>query len=70
MIVRFAFIFERETTVGHVVEVLQPFEEGDGDTSGVDVEIGDDQDVAVDEDLVRGGGRRTVGRFSYYLYDD
>lgn len=52
MIIGFTFIFEGETSVRHVVQVLQPFEEGDGDTSSVDVQVGDDQDVAIDEDLV------------------
>lgn len=52
MVVGLALIFEGKTSVGNVVEVLEPFKEGDGDTTSVDVQVGDDQDVAVDQDLV------------------
>lgn len=44
-----------------MVEVLEPFEEGNGDTTGVDVQIWDDQNVAVEEDFVGSWGCWTVG---------
>lgn len=63
MVVGLALIFEGQTSVWDVVEVLEPLEEGDGDTTSVDVQVGDDEDVAVDQDLVGGRGRGTVGGF-------
>lgn len=61
MVVRFPLVFECQTSVRHVIEVLEPLEEWDGDTTSVDVEVGDHENVAIDEDLVcsRCGG--TVG---------
>lgn len=67
MVVGFTLIFEGETTVWNVVQVLQPFEEWYGDTTSIDVQIWDDQDVAFDEDLVGSWGGRTVGSFSNNL---
>jgi len=61
MVVGLALILEGQATVRDVVQVLQPLEEGDGDTTGVDVQIGNDQDVAIDEDLVGSGGGGAVG---------
>ena len=55
MVVGFAFVFECQTAVGNMVQVLQPFKVGNGDTTGVDVQVGDDQNVAFDEDFI--GGR-------------
>lgn len=46
-----------------MVEVLEPLEEGDGHTTSVDVQVRDDQDVAVDQDLVSRRRRGTVGGF-------
>ena len=64
MVVGLALILEGKTSIGHVVEVLEPLEEGHGDTTSVDVQVGDDQDVAVNQDLVGCRGRGTVGGFS------
>lgn len=61
MVVRFPFIFECKTSVWYVVKVLEPFEEGDGDTTSVDVQVGDDENVAIDEDFVSRGCGGTVG---------
>lgn len=44
-----------------MVKVLEPFEEGDGDTTSVDVQVGDDENVAIDEDFVSRGCGGTVG---------
>ncbi len=44
-----------------MVQVLDPFEVGDGDTTGVHVEVGQDHDVALEELLVGIGGGRSVG---------
>lgn len=64
VVVGLALVFEGQTSVGHVVEVLEPLEEGDGDTTSVDVQVGDDENVAVDQDLVGRGGGGAVGGFS------
>lgn len=63
MVIGFALIFEGETSVGDVVEVLEPLEEGNCDTTSVNVQVGDDQDVAVDEDLVSRWSGGAVGGF-------
>lgn len=63
MIVGLALILKGKTSIGDMVEVLEPLEEGDCDTTSVDVEVGNDQDVAVNEDLVGGWGRGAVGGF-------
>lgn len=70
MVVRLALILEGQTAVGDVVQVLQPLEEAHGDTSSVDVQVRDDQDVAVDQDLVGSGGGGSVGGLSNDLKED
>jgi hypothetical protein len=64
MVVGLAFVLEGQATVRDVVEVLEPLEERHGDTTGVDVEVGNDEDVAVEEDFVGGGCCWSVGGFS------
>lgn len=68
MVVGFTFVFECETAVRHVVQVLEPLEEGDGDTTSVDVQVGNDENVAIDEDLVGSRGSGAVGCLGDYLY--
>lgn len=63
MVVGLALVLERQTTVRDVVQILEPLEERNGHTTGVDVQIRNDQDVAIDEDLVSSWGGRTVGSF-------
>lgn len=63
MLVRLALVLEGQTTVRHVVQVLEPFEVGDSHTASVNVKVGDDEDVSVEEDLVGGWGSRAVGSF-------
>lgn len=46
-----------------MVEVLEPLEEGNCHTTSIDVQVRNDQDVAVDQDLVGCGGRWPVGSF-------
>lgn len=48
MVVGFPLVFECKTSVRDVVEVLEPLEEGDGHTTGVYVQVGDHENVAVD----------------------
>lgn len=67
MVIGFPLVFESETTVGNVVEILEPLEEGHGDTTGIDVQIGNDEDVPVDEYLVGCGGRGAVGSLGDYF---
>lgn len=64
MVVGLALILERQTAVRDVVQVLQPLEERHRHTTGVNVQIGNDQDVAVNQDLVRSGRCRSVGSLS------
>lgn len=53
-----------------MVQVLEPFEEGDGHTTGVDVQVGNDENVAFDEDFVscrRGGAVGSLGNDLEYI---
>ena len=50
-----------------MVEVLEPFEVGDGDTAGVEVEIGNDELLVGDEYFVAAGSDGTVGTFGQDL---
>ena len=52
VVVGLPLVFEGEPAIGDVVEVLQPFKVGDGDTFGVDVHVGDDQATVGLKDLV------------------
>lgn len=63
MVVGFAFILEGQATVRNVVEVLEPLEERHGDTTGVDVQVGNDENVAIEENFVGGGCGWAVGSF-------
>lgn len=64
MIVGLALVFEGQATVRDMVEVLQPLEERDGDTTSIDVQIGDDQNVAINEYFVSGRCGGSVGGLS------
>lgn len=61
MIVGLALVLEGQATVRDMVEVLQPLEERDGDTTSIDVQIGDDQNVAINEYFVSGRCGGSVG---------
>ena len=52
-----------ESAVRDVVQVLEPFEVGDGDTTSVEVEIGNDEALVLDEDIVSFGSDGAVGTF-------
>ena len=58
------FVFKGETSIGDMVKVLKPFKVRDGDTSGVDIQIGDDKDGLRQEDFVSRRGGRAVRSFS------
>ena len=45
VIVGLTLIFEGETAVGNVVEILQPLKVGDSDTTGIDVHVRDDLEI-------------------------
>lgn len=64
VVVGLALVLERQTTVRDVVQILEPLEERNGHTTGVDVQIWDDQNVAIDQDSVGGWSGWTVGSFS------
>lgn len=61
--VGFALVFECQTTVRDMVQVLQPLEVGNSYTTSVDVKVGDNQNVAFNEDLVCSWGSWSVGSF-------
>lgn len=64
MVVGLALILESQAAIGDVVQVLQPLEEGHGHTTSVNVQIRNHHDVAVNENLVGGRGRGSVGSLS------
>ena len=43
--------------------VLHPFEIGSGDPAGIGKNVGDHEDAFVGEDIVGGGGGRSIGAF-------
>lgn len=61
MVVALPLVLEGQSAVRDVVKVLEPLEERHGHTTSVDVQVGDHQDVAVDQDLVSSGGCGSVG---------
>merc|ERR1719427_118354 len=61
MVVGLPLVLKGEATIGDMIEVLQPLEVRDSDTTSVDVEIGDNQDIAVLKNLVASGGDGAVG---------
>lgn len=63
MIVRLSLVLERETTVRHVVQILQPFEEGYSNTTGVDIQVRNNEDVPIYQNLISGRGGRSIGSF-------
>lgn len=64
-VIGISFVFEGQTTERDVVKVLQPFEEGNSDTTTVDEHVGDDQAIStLEKDLVGSWGSRSVGSFS------
>lgn len=67
MIVGFTFILESKTTVGNVIQVLQPFKERNGHTTGINVQIGNNQNFAIDQNAIGGRCSWTVGSFSNNL---
>ena len=52
-----------ETTVRDVVKILQPFEVRNGDTTSVEVQVGNNKDLVLDEQFVSLGSDGTVGTF-------
>lgn len=70
VVIRFSLVFEGQAAVRHVVQVLEPLEERHGYTAGVDVQVRDDQNVAVDENLVGGWRGRAVRGFGDDLTAD
>lgn len=64
VVVGVLLVLEGQTAVADVVQVLEPLEVGDGDTASVDVQVGNDEDVALLQDLVGLRGGWTVGTFS------
>lgn len=63
MIVGLSLILERETTVRYMVQILQPFEERYCDTTGVDIQVWNDEDVPIYQNLIGGRCGRSIGSF-------
>lgn len=55
VIVGFTLILEGQSTIGDVVQVLQPFEEGYSHTTSVDVQVRNNHNVPIDENFVSSG---------------
>lgn len=53
-----------ESTVRDVVQVLEPFKVGNGDTASIEVKIGNDKALVLDEYVMSEGSHRTVSTFS------
>lgn len=68
MIIGLSLVFEGQSAVGNMVQVLQPLEVGDSHTTSIDVQVGDDQHVHVLEDFVSSGGCGAVGSFGDDLW--
>lgn len=68
VVVGFPLIFEGKASVRDVVQVLEPLEVRDGYTTSVDVQVGDNEDVALNEDLVCSRRCRAVGSFGDDLH--
>lgn len=64
VVVGLALILERQATVRDMVQILKPLEERNGHTTGVDVQIRDDENVAIDQDSIGGWSGWAVGSFS------
>lgn len=47
MVVGLSLVLKGESAVAHVVEILEPLEEGNSDASSVQVEVGDHQAVVL-----------------------
>ena len=60
-VIGFTLIFESKTTVRHVVQVLEPFKVRDGHTTGVDVQVWNDKNVALNQNFVGGRSSGSVG---------
>ena len=70
MKVRISFVFEGQSSVRDVVEVLEPLEVGDGHTASVDVQIRDDKDGLGKKNFVGCWGSRTVGTLCNDLHKE
>ena len=64
MIVRFPLILESQTTIGDVVKIFQPFEEGNSDTTSIDVQVWNDKNVSVDKNFVSSWSCWSICSFS------
>ena len=64
VVVGVLLVLEGQATVADMVQVLEPLEIGDGDTTSVDVQVWNDKHVALLQDLISLGGSWTVGTFS------
>jgi len=68
MVVGFTLIFEGQASVRDVVKILEPLKVGDSHTTSVNVQIRDDQNVALNKDLVGGRSRWSVSGLSDNLW--
>lgn len=61
MVVGLPLVLEEEPAVTDMVQVLQPLKVADSHAARIDVQVRDDQDVALHQDLVRRRSGRSVG---------
>lgn len=64
MVVGFTLIFEGQASVRDVVKILEPLKVRDCHTTSVNIQIRDDQNVALNKDLVSGRSRWSVSGLS------
>lgn len=67
MIIGFSFVLEQQTTVADVIQIFKPFKIGNGHTTSVDVQVGNNQNFALQQNFIGSRCCRTVGSFCNYL---
>lgn len=67
MVVGILLVFEGQSTVAYMIEVLKPLEVGDCDTTSITVQVWDDECFLSLEDLICFRSDWTVGTLSNYL---
>lgn len=63
MVVGVLLVFECQTTVANMVQVLEPLEVGDGDTTSVDEQVWYDEHFLLLQDLVGFWCGRSISTF-------
>lgn len=70
MVVGLSFVFERQSSIGNMIQIFKPLEEGYGHTTSIDVEVRNYQDVSFQENFVGSRSSGTIGSFRDDLYGE